>query len=67
MRTIIINKETIDKATDLFNPYTIRCQCFLEKYENDIIIKISQEDLKYLLFKLLDLREDLNIHVSNNL
>ena len=67
MRTIIINKEMIDKATDLFNPYTIRCQYFLEKYENDIIIKISQKDLKYLLFKLLDLREDLNIHVSNNL
>lgn len=67
MRTIIINKEIIDQVTDLFNPYTRRYQYFLEKHENDIIIKISQEDLKYLLFKLLDLREDLNIRISNDL
>lgn len=67
MRTIIVNREIIDQVTDLFNPYTRRYQYFLEKYENDIVIKISQEDLKYLLFKLLDLREDLNIRISNDL
>ena len=39
---------------------------FLKKHEKDIIIECEQEDLKYLLFKLLDLREDLDIHISND-
>lgn len=67
MKTIIINKKIIDKMTELFSPYSRRYQDFLKKHEKDIIIECEQDDLKYLLFRLLDLREDLDIHISNDL
>ena len=67
MKTIVVNKNIIDKATRMFSLEAGRYDNFLAKHHDDIFIKISQDDLRYLLCKVFELRQQLDIYIDNEL
>ena len=62
---MLLTRNKIDRLTALWNAEAIDLKTALE--ENNIIIEINQDDLKYLIIKLCELRLDLDDSISDNI
>lgn len=62
---MILTRNKIDRLTALWNAEVIDLKTVLE--ENNISIEINQDDLKYLIIKLCELRLDLDDSISDNI
>ncbi|MCQ4906012.1 hypothetical protein NE479_00330 [Phascolarctobacterium faecium] len=62
---MILTRNKIDRLTALWNAEVIDLKTALE--ENNISIEINQDDLKYLIIKLCELRLDLDDSISDNI
>lgn len=62
---MLLTRNKIDRLTALWNAEVINLKTALE--ENNISIEINQDDLKYLIIKLCELRLDLDDSISDNI
>lgn len=62
---MLLTRNKIDRLTALWNAEVIDLKTALE--ENNISIEINQDDLKYLIIKLCELRLDLDDSISDNI
>lgn len=62
---MLLTRNKIDQLTDLWNIDVMELKTALE--ENNIKIEINQDDLKYLIIKLCELRLDLDDSISANI
>ena len=62
---LLLTRNKIDRLTVLWNTEVIDLKTALE--ENNISIEINQDDLKYLIIKLCELRLDLDDSISDNI
>ncbi len=62
---MLLTRNKIDRLTALWNAEVIDLKTVLE--ENNISIEINQDDLKYLIIKLCELRLDLDDSISDNI
>jgi hypothetical protein len=62
---MMLTRNKIDRLTALWNAEAIDLKTALE--ENNISIEINQDDLKYLIIKLCELRLDLDDSISDNI
>lgn len=62
---MLLTRNKIDRLTALWNAEVIDLKAVLE--ENNISIEINQDDLKYLIIKLCELRLDLDDSISDNI
>ena len=62
---MLLTRNKIDRLTALWNAEAIDLKTAFE--ENNISIEINQDDLKYLIIKLCELRLDLDDSISDNI
>lgn len=62
---MLLTRNKIDRLTALWNAEAIDLKTALE--ENNISIEINQDDLKYLIIKLCELRLHLDDSISDNI
>ena len=61
---MLLTRNKIDRLTALWNAEAIDLKT---AEENNISIEINQDDLKYLIIKLCELRLDLDDSISDNI
>ena len=62
---MLLTRNKTDRLTALWNAEAIDLKTALE--ENNISIEINQDDLKYLIIKLCELRLGLDDSISDNI